>query len=77
MDLSACPNRESNIHANAFLPSRKSWVFCWASKVSIVTLLGKKTVDIVNVSVFDQSFNEDAHFDSNMRSALLRFCWYH
>ena len=53
MGLNTEPNRERNVHANMFLPSYKIWAFDWASKVSIVALYGKKTVDRVNINVFD------------------------
>ena len=73
MGLNIDPNRKSNVHANSFLPSCQSWMFDWASKISIVALHGRTTVNRVNVNVFDQAFNECTPFDTNMRNSLLRF----
>ena len=77
MGLNVDPNRESNSHANMFLPSCQMWVFDWASKVCIVALHGNKTAQHVNMSMLDQEVNEHTPFENNLRNALLRFCWYH
>ena len=74
MGLNVDPNRVSNIHANVFWPSCQSWMFDWASKISIVAVHGKKKVNKVIVNMFDQSVNEHTPFDNNMRNTLLRFC---
>ena len=77
MGLNVDPNRESNVHANVFLPSCQMWAFDWASKVCIVALHGNKTVQRASMSMFDQAVNECASFEKNLRNALLRFCWCH
>ena len=74
MGVNIDPNRVSNVHSNVLLPSCQSWTFDWASKISIVSLCGKKTVNRVNVNMLDQAVNEHAPFDNNMCSDLLRFC---
>ena len=52
-------------------------MFDCVSKITIVVLHGRKTVNRVNMNTFDQAANEHTPFDNNMRNALLRFCWCH
>ena len=66
----------SNVHTSVFIPSNQRWVFQWVAKIAIRKLHGDKTVDRIQMNIFDQAPNEYGPFLSHT-SALLRLCWYH
>jgi len=66
----------SNVHTSVFIPSNQRWVFQWIAKIAIRKLHGDKTIDRIQMHVFDQAPTEYGPFLSHT-SALLRLCWYH
>jgi len=67
----------SNVHTSVFVPNNQRWVFHYLAKKGIPLLHGQATVDRIQVNVFDQAPNEYGPFLSTMKTAGVRFCWYH
>ena len=77
MGLNHDLNGVSNCHTNIFLPSYQSWIFDWALKIVLILLHGRKTVNRVQLNMFDQAVNEYTPFEENMPYTMLHFYWYH
>ena len=77
MDLSHDPSGTSVFHTTVFLPSQKSWLFYWASKIARVLLYGRKTLSRGELRTFDQAVNDHTPFKENMPLEFLCFYQHH